>query len=65
MSRSALEALFDRKGISCEVEENGNFIYYTYDKVSYDEYKEVVVFTGTDGPYEADTVIKITCSKPE
>ncbi|MCI6766610.1 hypothetical protein [Porcincola intestinalis] len=65
MSRSALEALFDRKGVSCEVEKNGDFIYYTYDKVSYDECKEVVVFTGTDGPYEADTVIKITCSKPE
>lgn len=65
MSRSALEALFDKEGASCEVEESGDFIYYTYDKVSYDECKEVVVFTGTDGPYEADTVIKITCSKPE
>ncbi len=67
MSREDLEALLETSGIEYEVEESddSDFVYYTYDEKAYNDRKEVVLFKGEDGPYEANAVLTISVSRSD
>ncbi len=52
-------------GITCETEASGDFEYYKYNQGdSYDQYIQVVVYTGDNGVYESNTVLQFEISNP-
>ena len=45
-----------------EEEESGAFLYYTYNKNTYDQKCGVIVYTEADGQFPQNTVIEVSCS---
>jgi hypothetical protein len=64
MSEDEFLNILDEAGMEYEVEESGDYKYYTYNKLQYDQCMEVTVYAGDDGSYEQNTIIKISCSNP-
>lgn len=55
-------ALLDQNDMDYEVESSGDFTYYTYNELEYDQCFEVTVYTGSDDHFPKDTVIELTCN---
>lgn len=55
-------AILDAEGMEYTVEESGDFRYYTYNELAYDQCCETIVYTAADGSFAQNTVIEVSCS---
>lgn len=61
MTEEAFTNILDAAGVPYEMEESGDFRYYTYNAIGYSQCLEAVVYTGIDGNFEQNTVMEVIC----
>lgn len=64
ITEEELLAILQERGTEYELEESGDFKYYTYNEKSYDQCCEVMVYAGDSGSFQKNTVVEVTCSNP-
>ena len=62
MTKEDFLATLQAGNMTYEEEESGAFLYYTYNKNTYDQKCEVIVYTEADGQFPQNTVIEVSCS---
>lgn len=55
-------AVLDGADVAYEVEESGDYRYYSYSNPEYGRGYEVIVYAGEEGYFEKDTIMEISCS---
>ncbi len=61
MAEEDFLAVLDGAGAEYELEESGDYKYYTFSMKEYDQCYEVTVYAGEDGSFEKNTIMKIAC----
>lgn len=64
MSEDEFRSILENADMEYEVEESGDFKYYTYNKKNYDQCFEAIVYTAEGGNFTKDSVIEVKCSNP-
>ena len=54
--------ILEDNNMTYELDESDSFRYYTYNEKNYDQCMEVTVYTDSDGTFEKDTVMTISCT---
>lgn len=62
MKESDFLALLEQNEMEYEVESSGDFTYYTYNEKEYDQCCKVIVYTASEGQFQKDTIMEVSCS---
>lgn len=64
ITEEELQTLLQNNGVEYELEDSGDFKYYTYNYGSYDQSCEAMVYAGDSGSFPKNTVVEVTCGNP-
>lgn len=62
MTEEDFLAVLDGAGMNYELEQSGDYKYYSYNNPEYGRSMEVVIYAGDDGYFEKNTIMEISCA---